>query len=289
MRRFGKLFGCSRTTAHEDQQLLQEIQEKEPWFYAHYAYAGAIVASGLSEHMDIRRSRILDFGCGDGIMALGVRHKGFKEVIGVDLTQAFESLHGEAKRVLSLKRLPKHLHFRRIEAHRNLCFESESFDGIYSWSVFEHLEDVRVVLSELHRVLRSNGVFFLQIEPLFYSPFGSHLRRLVDEPWAHLSMNEREFLTRAQAATDGIEEAEKDGLYRENDFEAFKRYLIGEYGKLNRMTVRELMDYLKKAHFEVVWQQRERMEAYKVPLELARKFDLDDLLTNEIRLRLKKK
>lgn len=40
-------------------------------------------------------------------------------------------------------------------------FEDESFDGVWTWAVFEHIPDVNLALSELARVTRKGGhVFF---------------------------------------------------------------------------------------------------------------------------------
>ena len=63
-------------------------------------------------------------------------------------------------------------------------------DAIYSWSVFEHIprEQIPGIMEDLYALLPAAGLFFLQIEPLYFSPFGSHLRRFIDTPWAHLDI-----------------------------------------------------------------------------------------------------
>ncbi len=57
---------------------------------------------------------------------------------------------------------------------------------------------------ELHRVLAQDGILFIQIEPLYQSPFGSHLLRLIPEPWAHLKMSKDAYLERAWSAADHV-------------------------------------------------------------------------------------
>ncbi len=50
-----------------------------------------------------------------------------------------------------------------------------------SWSTFEHVQRDQlapIFRDLLHACLRPGGYFFVQIEPLFYSPFGSHLRAM---------------------------------------------------------------------------------------------------------------
>ncbi|WP_419606439.1 hypothetical protein, partial [Thiolapillus sp.] len=66
--------------------------------------------------------------------------------------------------------------------------EHHAVDAVFSWSVFEHVpqSQIPVIFADLYNSLHKGGLFFLQIEPLYYSPWGSHLRRFIDVPWAHL-------------------------------------------------------------------------------------------------------
>jgi SAM-dependent methyltransferase len=69
--------------------------------------------------------------------------------------------------------------------------ESASVDFVASHSVFEHVTDVRAVLCEVNRILKGGGLFFLTINPLYYSSWGSHgtLKDHVTRlpPWEHLN------------------------------------------------------------------------------------------------------
>jgi ubiquinone/menaquinone biosynthesis C-methylase UbiE len=230
----------------------------------------------------------MDMGCGDGITVLGVSQSPAQEVVGVDLTEAFNRLPEKAAQVLQLEKLPEKLHFVRVEEHKPLPFKSGHFDAIYSWSVFEHVQNVPQTLGEIHRVLRKEGVFFLQIEPLYHSPYGSHLRRLINEPWAHLLMDEASYIGRARAAKDNVREEEKDILYQQNVFEAVREYLISEFRKLNRITVDQLLFWVEQAGFHIVEQRTGQIAEYKIPEVLLRQYSEYDLRTNEIQIVLKK-
>jgi hypothetical protein len=54
-----------------------------------------------------------------------------------------------------------------------------NIDLAYAWSVFEHINftDLTTHMKLVYERLNANGVFFLQIKPLYYSPQGSHLYR----------------------------------------------------------------------------------------------------------------
>ncbi|MFZ2727728.1 MAG: methyltransferase domain-containing protein, partial [Methylococcaceae bacterium] len=155
-------------------------------------------------------------------------------------------------------------------------------------SVFEHITNVDFALAEVYRVLRPNGVFFLQIEPFYSSPFGSHLQRLIDEPWAHLLSDEKSYLQRIKTAKDTVSDSEKDIMYRENDFEQVKNYLIDEYKTLNKMTINELLTKVLKAGFHILSIETTQVLQLDIPPALLAQYSEYDLLTNEIKLVISK-
>ena len=267
----------------------EKLQQEDPWFYSHYVYAASIVATRLRKYIEFQQSRLFDFGCGDGIMALGVSHSEVTaSVTGLDITEAFKGLPQRASQSLQLGDFPSTLCFMQISAIEPLPFESNHFDGGYSWSVFEHVPTIDTALAEIYRVLKPRAVFFLQIEPLYFSPFGSHLQRLIDEPWAHLLEDEASYLHRVKTAEDTIPDAEKDFMYRENAFENVKNYLIGEYLALNKLTVNQLLTHILNAGFHVLEMQTTQVTQFTIPPVLQNKYSEYDLKTNEIQLIMNK-
>lgn len=86
---------------------------------------------------------------------------------------------------------------------RKLPFADNSIDAILSISVFEHVQDLDVALSELYRVLRPGGYLFTEFGPIWSSVWGHHLwfyhgNNVRDwnntplPPYAHLLMSEDE-------------------------------------------------------------------------------------------------
>ena len=161
----------------------------DEWFRAHFDYAADVVHQWMGSALDVRTARLLNFGCGDGItdLALVLRH-GATAIHGVDIRREYTKLPRIAREQLGMARIPAALTFETIAPSAPLAGRHAGVDGIMSWSTFEHVQRDQLlpILRDLHACLRPGGVFFLQIEPLFYSPFGSHLRRYIETPWQHL-------------------------------------------------------------------------------------------------------
>jgi ubiquinone/menaquinone biosynthesis C-methylase UbiE len=255
---------------------------KDPWFWAHYESAACILLSEVSLDRFAKGRTVLDFGCGDGAMALGVASRSESQVHGVDLYESFNALPGLCRKNLGRDALPTNLALHRVDAGQALPFDDGFFDLTYSWSVFEHLSDPEWVLSELHRITAPGGLLFIQIEPLFHGPFGSHLRRLVDVPWAHLLEDDETYLRRVASASDQVPENERDVLYRTHEFEELKRHLIAEYRKLNRITADELAAKVAASGFRVASTKLIREENLVPDERLLERYPRDLLLTNQI-------
>lgn len=262
----------------------------DSWFESHFVHAARIVHGFLAERMDLGGARVLDFGCGDGITALGLTTFGPGCVVGVDINPSFRHLPGLAATHCDMKALPSNLFFVRVDGDCQLPFAEGAFDAIYSWSVFEHLHDVPAALAGLRRVLRPGGYCLIQIDPLYYSPFGSHLRRLLPQPWGHLLQSTAAYTAQAQAGKDGSDATDKgDLLYIRNDFESFKKHLIGQFLDLNRLTVRQLLYFAQMSGFTIVSALPVRVSGEFVPPpELSCAYPADDLLTSTIYLVLRK-
>lgn len=101
-------------------------------------------------------AEVLDLGCGVGKTTRVLSENGLK-VTGVDIS---DGLLTEAK-----KRAPE-LNFVKGDM-RELRLPSCSFDGVFAQASLVHLEtmeDVERTLSEIHGVLKENGIFFFSVK-----------------------------------------------------------------------------------------------------------------------------
>lgn len=97
-------------------------------------------------------ARILDIGCGPGQYSIYFHKRGFN-VKGVDFSENMVSI---------AKKLCDKVEFE-IQDMRNLNFEDSFFDALWVCSSFVHIpkKDVTPVLNEFKRILKPDGVLFI--------------------------------------------------------------------------------------------------------------------------------
>jgi 2-polyprenyl-3-methyl-5-hydroxy-6-metoxy-1,4-benzoquinol methylase len=98
-----------------------------------------------------RAPRVLDIGCGEGHFAVALRRAG-AEVLAIDVA-------AEALRRAGLR--DPALNLRLVEPEAPLPLEDASFDVVWAGETIEHVADTAQWLSELRRVLRSEGLLLI--------------------------------------------------------------------------------------------------------------------------------
>jgi 2-polyprenyl-3-methyl-5-hydroxy-6-metoxy-1,4-benzoquinol methylase len=99
---------------------------------------------------------VLDLGCGTGVASIAAAERGL-EVVGIDHSEA---MLGVARAKAADARVAERCEFR-IGDVRRVDAPDASFDAVVCQGVLHHLADIRPCLSELARVLRPGGAFFL--------------------------------------------------------------------------------------------------------------------------------
>lgn len=93
-----------------------------------------------------------------------------RKLLGIDRT-----FHRELRKKMALTGKPD-LVLRQMDA-TSMTFPSDNFDFVYSFSVFEHLDNPRAALSEAIRVLRPGGVLIISTH-MYASEGGCHDLRI---------------------------------------------------------------------------------------------------------------
>jgi SAM-dependent methyltransferase len=157
-------------------------------------------------HLD-SKTRILDLGCGAGLMVKAGRERGYDFFgAGYQLYDAHEPAAPDLVEQGVLRQITDNPY--------RLPFEDGFFDVVISDQVFEHVQDYPGTLREIHRVLKPGGAFmhvfpskYKVIEPHVRVPFAGVLRaRWWMRLWAAMGVR-NEFqrkLTARQATEDSL-------------------------------------------------------------------------------------
>jgi ubiquinone/menaquinone biosynthesis C-methylase UbiE len=220
------------------------------WFWDHYdVAAGEIVSFCEGAGVTLEGRDIADIGCGDGIMALGLQRRARpRKLVGFDVVPTnVEFLTARCQAEGVPDPLPTEVEFRASTPTSTPATHRE-FDFVYSWSAFEHIAQPSAVLSEIRRILRPDGHFFLQLWPFYRSAQGSHLWDWFED-FHHLSMDDAEIVKRLNASDRHSKE--------------WTEYMTREFLHLNRITLGELQEAVSSAGFEV-----RKLELLTAPVHL---------------------
>jgi SAM-dependent methyltransferase len=232
--------------------------EEQTWFVDHFEGAVAQILEFLgSDGISLEGAHVADVGSGDGIidlgLCLGARPA---RLVGFDIARTDrDALLAQARAEGIADELPAALEF--VECRdRSLPADDASFDFVVSWSAFEHVVDPHATASEIARVLRPYGVFFLQLLPFYRSIHGSHLWTWFPEGFAQLRLD-------AAAIEDRVESEP----WRSSS--AWRRDRLTDFRSLNGVTVDQLQDAIVDAGL-VISKVELMTQAFHVPPELGR-------------------
>jgi len=264
----------------------------DPLYKEKFINIPRIIADWAADHGGIAGKDILEFGCGEGTLALGLAlRSGAQRVVGVDVLPVFDNCLELAHQQFNLGQLPPNLHFRKIAPGDPITVWGE-FDVVVSWSVFEHVryDVVEGAIASIFSVLKPGGLLFLQISPLYYSAFGSHLSPWIPAPWAHLQMQLDHFQSALfDAPETPLKVRNEWSVYipMDADRQTERSALWDTFAELNRITAPELVEMLGGAGFEILRDYRTRNEV-PVPHRLSNIYDPDVLTTEQVVLLARK-
>lgn len=107
----------------------------------------------LFRYIDLKKIiKVLEIGCGVGVVSAHLNNKYGMTVIGIDL---------DPEQVdIAKKYIKEHEKLRFFEADvRKLPFDNNKFDLVLSIFVIHHVSDWGRVLGEVNRIIKSNGYF----------------------------------------------------------------------------------------------------------------------------------
>ena len=173
---------------------------------------------------------LLDFGCGYGGKTVEYKVRcGARRVCGIE---PFPSMIARAQDYA------KSIGVNGVEfltcSQREIPYPDASFDFVFSHDVLEHVEDPRVSVGEVHRVLRPGGCAF-HVFPVYFGARSHHLDYVSNIPGLHWVFSPRILV---EAVNDVLAENPKFGTARQPEprrsFDSAREVLPGLNGLSGR-------------------------------------------------------
>ncbi|TVX97075.1 class I SAM-dependent methyltransferase [Cohnella terricola] len=126
---------------------------------AHRFYESEEFASALAQFDSLGKpaninTRVLDFGCGNGVASYSLARAGYT-VVGIDSSLGEIAGINAASKIIGLDGV--HFTLKHSQGEK-LEFEDESFDIIWMREVLHHIKDLQSFLTDLKRILKPGGI-----------------------------------------------------------------------------------------------------------------------------------
>jgi len=108
----------------------------------------------IQDYVNIQDSRIVDVGCGGGILSEGLAKLG-ADVLGIDLSEELidvADLHGLESGVKA--------NYKKISAEQLAEQEPESFDHVTCMEMLEHVPDPGSIIASCSKMVKPGGMVF---------------------------------------------------------------------------------------------------------------------------------
>jgi len=150
---------------------IPSVYNYDPWSLEQRGKSRAKEILSLVRREKKNLHTFLELGCGDGMVSCFLQRMG-KTATAIDIKD----------KNLDRRLINEGVTFIRMDAS-NLCFENESFDFVFSYDTFEHFAEPELVLQEAIRVVRKGGYIYFKFGPLYMSPMGLHIYRVITVPY----------------------------------------------------------------------------------------------------------
>jgi SAM-dependent methyltransferase len=109
----------------------------------------------IPQRLDLgSESSVLEVGCGSGGYALHLAERVGCQIVGVDVNEPGVR---SAKELAQTKGLGSRARFEQCDVSKNLPFDDETFDAVFSNDVLCHVAGRLALLAEIFRVLKPSG------------------------------------------------------------------------------------------------------------------------------------
>ena len=118
--------------------------------------------SVLKKHVLNNKYKILDAGCGTGLVGIELKKNGFSNIDGVDFSQNMLDL------------IPKGIYkkIKKIDLNKSLKFKTNTYDVVMCVGTFTYGHVKPKALNELIRVTKNRGIICFTINEGIYEKYG---------------------------------------------------------------------------------------------------------------------
>ncbi|MCD4832945.1 MAG: class I SAM-dependent methyltransferase [Bacteroidales bacterium] len=158
--------------------------------------------------VSLKNLKILELGSGYGALSIALYELGAREVVGIDLIKQRIDFSNENLKT----NYPAFINNVKFKCINIKDIEDSDFDLIISKATFEHVLNLKDVLSQMRNKLKIGGKIITGFGPLYNSPWGDHNRLRHKLPWMHLIMGHNYYLKKLNENINNITELGFNGL-----------------------------------------------------------------------------
>lgn len=124
-------------------------------------YQARHIIKEIKKRIPLAHATMLELGCG---------HGGYSAVLAQHTKKLV--IADREKPSIDVRQYPN-MRYLQFDASKRFPLKSHAFDVVFCSSVIEHVDNPRIMLAEMYRVLKEGGAVILTFPP-FYSPVGGH-------------------------------------------------------------------------------------------------------------------
>ncbi len=190
------------------------------------------------------KKKVLDVGCGAAGKSIYFAKQGAKIVYGIDPIATYKK---QAELLTKKMNLQDNFRFV-IGSATNMPFDNSYFDTIILNDSMEHVDKPEKVLYECYRVLKKNGMIYINFPP-YNHPFGAHLSDAIGVPWVHLFFSEKVLIETYKDLIKSLPDAKERAKLRIGIDKDGNEYL----SYINKMTIKKFEKIITNSKFNRVY------------------------------------
>lgn len=201
---------------------------------------------GIDLERILNGTNVLDLGCSYGGKSVSWAERwSVKSMYGIDVNEYLI----QAATEFAKERTKKNKYNFMLSNSENLPYDSNFFDAIVSFDVFEHVQSIENTLQECKRTLKSGGLL-LSVFPTYYMPTEAHLNSVTKMPCLQWLFNAKTI----QSAYDEIMESrgKSNYWYYKRGESGYDWAKLGGGIGINGTTIKEFEQSIKKIGFSKV-------------------------------------